>query len=66
LSGGASYQCNFSVLIEIMFDVHLVQSGFHEGGDGRNVDLFKHATAFLLQARETHRLTQVIYAIVFQ
>ncbi|XP_051558169.1 uncharacterized protein LOC127443496 [Myxocyprinus asiaticus] len=34
-------------------------SGFQEGGEGRvNVDLFKHATAFLLQARETHRMTQ--------
>ncbi|XP_051510871.1 uncharacterized protein LOC127415904 isoform X2 [Myxocyprinus asiaticus] len=42
-------------------------SGFQEGGEGRvNVDLFKHATAFLLQARETHRMTQVIYPIVFQ
>lgn len=30
-----------------------------------NVDLSKHATAFLLQARETHRLTQVIYAMSF-
>nr|XP_046258520.1 uncharacterized protein LOC124066299 [Scatophagus argus] len=34
-------------------------SGFEEDGDGHmNVDLSKHATAFLLQARETHRLTQ--------
>ncbi|XP_028297234.1 uncharacterized protein LOC114459068, partial [Gouania willdenowi] len=34
-------------------------SGFQEDGEGRmNVDLSKHATAFLLQARETHRLTQ--------
>ncbi|XP_030270512.1 uncharacterized protein LOC115580373 [Sparus aurata] len=32
---------------------------FQEDGEGRmNVDLSKHATAFLLQARETHRLTQ--------
>ncbi|KAL7392183.1 hypothetical protein ABVT39_020582 [Epinephelus coioides] len=34
-------------------------SGFQESGEGcMNVDLSKHATAFLLQARETHRLTQ--------
>lgn len=47
-----------------MFVVNLFQSGSQE--DGRmNVDLSKHATAFLLQARETHRLTQVIYAIDF-
>lgn len=46
--------------------VNLFQSGFQEHGEGRmNVDLSKHATAFLLQARETHRLTQVIYAIDF-
>lgn len=56
----------FPVLIE-MFDVNLFQSGLQEGGDGRvDVNLYKQATAFLLQARETHRLTQVNYAIVFQ
>lgn len=55
----------FPVLID-MFTVNLFQSGFQEDGEGRiNVDLSKHATAFLLQARETHRLTQVIYAIDF-
>ena len=55
----------FPVLID-MFVVNLFQSGFQEEGEGRmNVDLSKHATAFLLQARETNRLTQVIYAIDF-
>lgn len=55
----------FPVLID-MFVVNLFQSGFQEDGEGRmNVDLSKHATAFLLQARETHRLTQVIYASDF-
>ena len=55
----------FPLLID-MFVVNLFQSGFQEDGEGRmNVDLSKHATAFLLQARETHRLTQVIYAIDF-
>ena len=49
-----------------MFVVNFFQSGFQEDGEGRmNVHLSKHATAFLLQARETHRLTQVIYAIEF-
>ncbi len=55
----------FIVLID-MFVVNLFQSGFQENGEGCvNVDLSKHATAFLLQARETHRLTQVIYAMNF-
>ena len=55
----------FPVFIN-MFVVNLFQSGFQEDGEGlTNVDLSKHATAFLLQARETHRLTQVIYAIDF-
>lgn len=49
-----------------MFVVNLFQGGFQEDGEGcMNVDLSKHATAFLLQARETHRLTQVIYAMKF-
>lgn len=30
-----------------------------------NVDLSKQATAFLLQARESRRLTQLIYALDF-
>ncbi|KAK5906850.1 hypothetical protein CesoFtcFv8_004758 [Champsocephalus esox] len=39
--------------------------GFQEGREGHvNMDLFKQATAFLLQARETHRLTQSIPALV--
>ncbi|CAI5646440.1 unnamed protein product [Oreochromis niloticus] len=34
-------------------------SGFQEDGEGHlNLDIYKHATAFLLQAKETHRLTQ--------
>ncbi|KAL4009325.1 hypothetical protein ACER0C_003177 [Sarotherodon galilaeus] len=34
-------------------------SGFQEDGEGHlNLDFYKHATAFLLQAKETHRLTQ--------
>ena len=46
----------FPVLID-MFVVNLFQSRFQEDGEGlTNVDLSKHATAFLLQARETHRL----------
>lgn len=41
--------------------MYLFQVGFQEGREGHvNMDLFKQATAFLLQARETHRLTQVI------
>ena len=49
-----------------MFAVNLFQCGFQEAEEGRmNVDVSKHATAFMLQARETHRLTQVIYAINF-
>lgn len=61
-----STNVNISPLLIDMFVVNLFQSGFQENGEGRmNVDLSKHATAFLLQARETHRLTQVIYAIDF-
>ncbi|KAL3973545.1 hypothetical protein ACER0C_024752 [Sarotherodon galilaeus] len=34
-------------------------SGFQEDGEGHmNLDIYKHATAFLLQAKETHRLTR--------
>ncbi|KAL6457445.1 hypothetical protein MHYP_G00344080 [Metynnis hypsauchen] len=37
----------------------LKKCGFQEGGEGHvNIDFSKYATAFLLQARETHRLTQ--------
>lgn len=58
-------QLFISVLID-MFVVILFQSGFQEDGDGHmNLDIYKHATAFLLQTKETHRLTQVIYAINF-
>ncbi|KAL3969284.1 keratinocyte differentiation factor 1 [Sarotherodon galilaeus] len=33
--------------------------GLHEDGEGHlNLDIYKHATAFLLQAKETHGLTQ--------
>lgn len=54
----------FPVLI-YMFVVNLFQNGFQEYGEGcMNVDLSKHTTA-VLQARETHRLTQVIYATDF-
>lgn len=57
---------NISPVLIDMFVVYLFQSGCQEDGEGRmNVDLSKHATAFLLQARETHRMTQVIYAINF-
>lgn len=55
-------QLFISLLID-MFIVILFQSGFQEDGEGHtNLNISKHATAFLLQAKETHRLTQVIYA----
>lgn len=54
-----------SVLID-MLAVILFQSGFAEDGEGHmNLKIYKHATAFLLQTKKTHRLTQVIYAINF-
>ncbi|CAI5682238.1 unnamed protein product [Oreochromis niloticus] len=34
-------------------------SGFQEDGEGHmNLDIYKHGTAFLLQAEETHQLTR--------
>lgn len=65
LSDGDTYKCQYFPCFN-RYVVNLFQSGFQEDGEGRvNVDLSKHASAFLLQARETHRLTQVIYAIDF-
>ncbi|XP_044063741.1 uncharacterized protein LOC122881523 [Siniperca chuatsi] len=54
----ANNQSNASPVAEAeSSSIVIPASGFQE--DGRmNVDLSKHATAFLLQARETHRLTQ--------
>ena len=62
---------HFVVVIAIPFtcfnrDIILFQCGFQEGGEGRvNVDFSKYATAFLLQARETHRLTRVIFSLMY-
>ncbi|XP_049926801.1 uncharacterized protein LOC126406527 [Epinephelus moara] len=57
---GADDQSNASPVPEAEgSSIAIPTSEFQDDGEGRmNVDLPKHATAFLLQARETHRLTQ--------